>query len=223
MTVKTEGVDGRTLVFFERLLDSEGNTIATHADAEDEGQSVHFPAIHTNAVDADDGDKNVIADETSQVTDENLVPGKEYVLTGTLVDKKTGEPIKDTKGNVVTSIAAFTPDKPDGKVDVAFEYDGSELSGTTAVAFETLTRDGIEVAAHADIDDADQTVELYTPEEGTPGKGYPKTGGSVPIAPIAASLVVLAGCGAAGAAYALKKRRDAIKAIGSDQAEIDED
>lgn len=226
MTVATEGVAGNTLVFFERLLDAEGNTIATHADAEDEGQSVHFPAIHTNAADADDGDKNVIADETAQVTDtvtyENLVPGREYVLTGTLVDKKTGEPIKDAKGNAVTSTAAFTPDKPDGKVDVAFEFDGSKLSGTTAVAFETLERDGIEVAVHADIDDADQTVELYTPEKGTPGKGYPKTGGSVPIVPIAASLVVLAGCGAAGAVYALKKRRDAIKAIGSDQAEIDE-
>lgn len=213
MTVATEGVAGNTLVFFERLLDADGNTIATHADAEDEGQSLHFPAIHTNAVDADDGDKNVIADETAQVTDtvtyENLVPGKEYTLTGTLVDKKTGEPIKDAKGNVVTSTTAFTLDKPDGTVDVAFEFDGSKLSGTTAVAFETLTRDGVEVAVHADIDDEAQTVELYTHEEGTPGKGYPKTGGSVPAAPIAASIVVLVGCGAAGAAYALDKRRKA--------------
>lgn len=223
MTVATDGVAGSTLVFFERLLDSEGNTVATHADAEDEGQSVHFPAIHTNAVDADDGDKNVIADETAQVTDTvtygNLVPGKEYTLTGTLVDKKTGEPIKDAKGNVVTSTTAFTPDVPDGTVDVAFEFDGSKLSGTTAVAFETLTRDGVEVAVHADIDDADQTVELYTPEEGTPSKGYPKTGGSVPVAPIAASIVVLAGCGAAGAAYALSKRR---KGAASDEGEAAE-
>lgn len=225
MTVATEGVEGHTLVFFERLLDSEGNTIATHADAEDEGQSVHFPAIHTNAVDADDGDKNVIADETAQVTDtvtyENLVPGKEYTLTGTLVDKKTGEPIKDAKGNVVTSTAAFTPDEPDGKVDVAFEFDGSKLSGTAAVAFETLTRDGIEVAVHADIDDADQTVELYTPEEGTPGKGYPKTGGSVPVAPIAASIVVLVGCGVTGAAYALGKRRKGLAADSGEEAEAE--
>lgn len=227
MTVAADGIAGNTLVFFERLLDADGNTIATHADADDEGQSVHFPAIHTNAADADDGDKNVIADETAQVTDTvtygNLVPGKEYALTGTLVDKKTGEPIKDAKGNVVTSTTAFTPDAPDGTVDVAFEFDGSKLSGTTAVAFETLTRDGVEVAVHADIDDADQTVELYAPEAGTPGKGYPKTGGPVPIAPIAASLVVLIGSGAAGAAYAFKKCRIAQAAIDSDKADIDED
>lgn len=225
MTVATEGVAGSTLVFFERLLDADGNTVATHADADDDGQSVHFPAIHTNAADADDGDKNVIADETAQVTDTvtygNLVPGKEYTLTGTLVDKKTGEPIKDAKGNVVTSTTAFTPDAPDGTVDVAFEFDGSKLSGTTAVAFETLTRDGVEVAVHADIDDADQTVELYTPEEETPSKGYPKTGGTVPVAPIAASIVVIVGCGAAGAAYALSKRRKGTASDAGEAAEAE--
>ncbi|WP_303132837.1 VaFE repeat-containing surface-anchored protein [uncultured Olsenella sp.] len=214
MTVETEGVAGHTLVFFERLMDSEGNTVATHSDASDEDQSVHFAGIHTNAVDADDGDKNVVADGTTQVTDtvtyENLVPGKEYVLTGTLMDKATGEPFKDAKGNVVTSTAAFTPDKAEGTVDVAFEFDATGLEDKTLVAFETLTRDGVEVAVHADIDDEAQTVELYTPEEGTPGKGYPKTGGSVPVAPIAASIVVLAGCGAAGATYALSKRRKGL-------------
>lgn len=216
MTVATEGIAGHTLVFFERLLDSEGNTVATHADADDEGQSVHFAGIHTNAVDADDGDKNVVADGTAQVTDtvtyENLVPGKEYILTGTLMDKATGEPLKDAKGDVVTSTAAFTPEKAEGTVDVAFKFDATGLEGKTLVAFETLTRDGIEVAVHADVDDADQTVELYTPEEGTPGKGYPKTGGPVPVAPIAASIVVLSGCAAAGAAYALGKRRKGLAA-----------
>lgn len=164
----------------------------------------------------DDGDKNVVADGTAQVTDtvtyENLVPGKEYILTGTLMDKATGEPLKDAKGNAVTSTAAFTPEKADGTVDVAFEFDATGLEGKTLVAFETLTRDGIEVAVHADVDDADQTVELYTPEEGTPGKGYPKTGGPVPVPPIAASIVVLSGCAAAGAAYALGKRRKGLAA-----------
>ncbi len=221
MTVETEGISGHTLVFFERLLDAEGNTVATHADAEDEGQSVHFAGIRTNAVDADDGDKNVVADGTAQVTDTvtyaNLVPDKEYVLTGTLVDRATGEPLKDAKGSIVTSTAAFTPEKADSTVDVAFEFDATGLEGKTLVAFETLTRDGIEVAVHADADDADQTVELYTPDEetpegGMPGKGYPKTGGSMPVAPIAASIVVLSGCAAAGAAYALGKRRKGIAA-----------
>lgn len=218
MTVKTEVIAGHTLVFFERLSDSEGNTVATHADAEDEGQSVHFADIHTNAVDADDGDKNVVADGTAQVTDtvtyENLVLGKEYVLTGTLVDKATGEPLKDAKGNAVTSTAAFTPEKAAGTVDVVFEFDATGLEGKKLVAFETLMRDGIEIAVHVDIDDDAQTVELYvpdeeTPEGGTPGKGYPKTGGSVPVAPITASIIVLVGCGAAGAAYAFGKRRKA--------------
>lgn len=224
--VATEGIAGRTLVFFERLEDADGNTVAVHQDADDEGQSIHFADIHTTAVDADDGDKNVIADENAQVTDtvayENLVPGMEYVLTGTLVDKATGEPLKDAKGKEITATTTFTPEAADGTVDVAFEFDGSKLAGTTAVAFETLTRDGVEVAVHADVADEAQTVEIVTPEKGTPSKGYPKTGGSVPVAPIAASIVVLAGCGAAGAAYALGKRRKARGAEPDEAADGEE-
>lgn len=216
MTVDTEGIAGHTLVFFERLADAEGNTIAAHEDADDEGQSIHFADIRTTAVDGDDGDKNVVADEKAKVTDtvayENLVPGKEYTLEGKLVDKATGEALKDADGKEIAATATFTPDKADGTAEVTFEFDGSKLAGTTAVAFETLTRDGAEIAAHADIEDEAQTVELVVPEKDTPGKGYPKTGGSVPVAPIAASIVVIAGCGAAGAAYALGKRRKARNA-----------
>ncbi|MBQ6522735.1 MAG: VaFE repeat-containing surface-anchored protein, partial [Atopobiaceae bacterium] len=222
MTVSTDGIAGHTLVFFERLADAEGNTIATHADSDDEGQSIHFADIHTTAVDGDDGDKNVIADDKAKVVDtvayENLIPGKEYVLEGKLVDKATGEALKDAAGKEIVATAAFTPEKPDGTVDVAFEFDGSKLAGKTAVAFETLSRDGIEIAVHADVDDEAQTVAIVPPEETPPGKGYPKTGGSVPVAPIAASIVVIAGCGAAGAAYALGKRRKVRKA-GADAAE----
>jgi hypothetical protein len=204
-------------VFFERLADAEGNTIATHADSEDEGQSIHFADIHTTAVDGDDGDKNVVADEKAKVIDtvayENLVLGKEYVLEGKLVDKATGEALKDATGKEIVASAKFTPEKADGAVDVTFEFDGSKLAGKTAVAFETLSRDGVEIAVHADVADEAQTVELVAPENDTPGKGYPKTGGSVPVAPIAASIVVIAGCGAAGAAYALGKRRKSREAV----------
>ena len=145
MTIDSEDVAGHTLVFFEKLADSGDNVIATHEDADDDGQSIHFADIHTNAVDADDGDKNVIADETAQVIDtvtyENLVPGREYVLTGKLMDKATGEALKDADGNEIVSTATFTPEKADGTTDVAFEFDGSKLTGPTAVVFETLTEE----------------------------------------------------------------------------------
>lgn len=172
--------------------------------------------MRTTAIDKSSGTHESQAREQMSIIDtveySGCIPGQEYTVTGTLMDKATGEPLKDAKGNAVTSTAAFTPEKADGTVDVAFEFDATGLEGKTLVAFETLTRDGIEVAVHADVDDADQTVELYTPEEGTPGKGYPKTGGPVPVAPIAASIVILSGCAAAGAAYALGKRRKALAA-----------
>ena len=38
------------------------------------------------------------------------------------------------------------------------------LAGTTIVVFETLYSDGVEIAAHADINDENQTVEITEPE-----------------------------------------------------------
>ena len=52
--------------------------------------------------------------------------------------------------------------------------------------------------------------------------GIPRPGGSVPVAPIAASIVVIAGCGAAGAAYALGKRRKIRNAETSGAADSEE-
>ena len=47
--------------------------------------------------------------------------------------------------------------------------DASILAGTTIVVFETLYSDGVEIAAHADINDEAQTVEITEPETPTLG------------------------------------------------------
>lgn len=43
------------------------------------------------------------------------------------------------------------------------------MAGTTIVVFETLYSDGVEIAAHADINDENQTVEITEPEKPTLG------------------------------------------------------
>ncbi|MEW6901072.1 VaFE repeat-containing surface-anchored protein [Trueperella pyogenes] len=95
---------------------------------------------------------------TDVVSFTNLEPGKEYELTGTLMDKETGKPLVDGDGKEITSKAVFTPDTPNGSVEVAFEVDASLFAGKTTVAFETLYRDGREIAVHADIQDKNQTL-----------------------------------------------------------------
>ena len=54
----------------------------------------------------------------------------------------------------------FTANNTNGSVDVEFTYDASLLAGEDVVAFESLVRDGVEVAVHADIEDEGQTVRF---------------------------------------------------------------
>lgn len=166
------------------------------------------PAVSTEATDADDGDHEAVADDTVTLVDTvsytGLTPGKEYTLTGTLVDKETGQPVQ-SDGRDVNSTIAFTPEAPSGSVDVTFEFDGSALGGHAIVAFESLKQDGEEVASHADIDDEEQTVELVPPETppATPpseehgGGKLPQTGDTASLLPT--SLAAAAAACVAGA------------------------
>lgn len=160
------------LVVFEKIS-RNGEEIGGHEDIDDEAQAVSIvvPEIHTNAADGLDGDKEVIADHKASVVDtvsyDNLVPGKEYKVSGTLMVKETGEALLDVDGNPVTASATFTPEKPKGSVDVVFEFDADLLAGKKLVAFEKLYRNQIEITVHEDIDDEDQTTTVVPPQIGT--------------------------------------------------------
>lgn len=104
----------------------------------------------------------------------HLVPGKEYKIVGTLMDKSTGKPF-EIDGKPITSEVTFTPEKSNGEVTVLFTFDSSAIKETTElVVFETLYRDGIEIAVHADINDEGQTVKINVPVPEKPST--PKTG-----------------------------------------------
>lgn len=110
------------------------------------------------------GKKEVIAKGEITIKDtveyKHLVPNTEYVIKGTLMDKSTGKPFK-IKGKEIASTVKFVPDKTDSKVEVTFTFDGSAIKkDTKLVVFETLSRDGVELTAHADIDDKGQTVTI---------------------------------------------------------------
>ena len=155
---------GRTLVVYE-TLQWYNDTLASHTDLDDPDQTVHFPKIHTSAVDSESGDHNSIADTSVTIVDtvsySNLIAdGREYTVTGTLMDKATGEKLLDAQGNEITSIVTFVPEDSSGTVDVTFTFDGSHLAadGAQVVMFESVQYKGREVAVHADINDLAQTV-----------------------------------------------------------------
>ena len=110
------------------------------------------------------GKKEVIAKGEITIKDnveyKHLVPNTEYVIKGTLMDKSTGKPFM-VKGKEITSTVKFVPDKADGKVEVTFTFDGSAIKkDTELVVFETLYCDGVELTAHADINNDGQTVTI---------------------------------------------------------------
>ena len=143
------------------------------------------------------GKKEVIAKGEITIKDtveyKHLVPNTEYVIKGTLMDKSTGKPFM-VKGKEVTSTVKFVPDKANGKVEVTFTFDGSAIKkDTELVVFETLSRDGVELTAHADIDDKGQTVTIKVPELENPKTGDERNINKI-LGVAGASLVGIAGC-----------------------------
>lgn len=190
--------------------------VASECDKDNEGQTVKLipSSIGTTATDKSDGDHELMAGKDAVITDEvkyeGLIPGKEYTLHATLMDKKTGEPLKVAdKG--VTAELKFTPNSESGTVSIDLgEFDATSLDGHTLVVFEELTKQGdidgkttdVTVAEHKDINDEGQSVTVTS----TPaGSTYGKTGVDMTNIAIAIGiLLIAAGC---ATAYGIKSRK----------------
>lgn len=133
-TFDSSALSGKSVVAFEDLGHND-ITVAVHHDIHDDGQTVHYPEIHTTAVDKTTGDHvgsifgalingirkmfgqtdadgNGIPDDRQQnivdtVTLANLVPGKSYVVSGKLMDADTGKAVV-IDGKEVTSSTVIT-------------------------------------------------------------------------------------------------------------------
>lgn len=133
-----------------------------------------IPELKTTA--AIDGKKEFTVNGDVTIDDvvsyKHLVPGKEYTVKGILMDKATGKPFL-VDGKEITAEVTFTAEKANGEVTVSFTFDGSVITKETEiVVFETLYREGTEIAVHADIEDENQTVTIHPqPEPEKPQTG----------------------------------------------------
>lgn len=186
---------GTTVVFEDLYHDSTGtNTdliVADHKDILDEGQTVHYPDVSTSAEDIKTGDDVGVVTEKEKLVDTvtltNLVPGRDYVVNGTLMNQKTEKPLL-VNGKEITqsanihvtedgqilagngekvTVTSFNEELHEvcGTIELTFEFDSRLLAGETVVVFEDLIHNGITVATHADIHDKSQTVhfpEIHT-------------------------------------------------------------
>ena len=201
----------QTVVFEDLYLNKVH--VASHADIEDEGQRVEFsPEIHTTALGKDTNDHFVYDAPSVTIVDtvhyEGLIPGREFVVQGVLMDRSTGEELIDSQGNIVTSEAHFVPESSSGDVQVEFTFDTTSLVGVDTVVFEDLYRIDTggktngqlrHVASHRDINDEGQTVSVRLSDLAS---DLVQTGSNTIIATVTGGAAI-----ATAVAYAINKRR----------------
>lgn len=95
----------------------------------------------------------------------NLIPGREYEISGVLMLQSTRQPLLDGNGNVITARKTFTPETESGDVTLVYTFNSRLLAGQTVVVFEDLYLDGKKVAAHEDLEDEGQSI--HYPKIGT--------------------------------------------------------
>lgn len=163
-------LSGKAIVVFETLY-LDGKEVASHADIEDEGQTVTFGQSSIGTTATVNGEKTVQPAGQITITDtveySGLTIGQEYTLKGVLMNKETGEPLLIGEEQV-TSEATFTPAETNGTIDVLFTFDATGLEGKDLVVFEKLFLGETEIASHEDLEDEGQTVTFVeTPKIGT--------------------------------------------------------
>lgn len=160
------GNAGYELVKVPNITISRNNTVIELGTIDDQFEGV--PEIGTTAT--VDGEHT--AEPTGEVTIvdtvtyQNLKVGQTYKLSGILMDKSTGEPLLVGEQQVTAELE-FTPDSPDGTVELTYTLDASALAGKVVVVFEDLYQGETLVASHADLEDEGQTVTFGQPEIGT--------------------------------------------------------
>ena len=176
----------KTLVAFEKLYLKSGDDkveIDKHEEIDDEDQSVHHPDVYTTATDKDTQSHTGVVGETvidDKVILKNLVKGYHYKVTGTLMDKETGDPIL-VDGKKYVSTVEFVAD--DNDLFTVEEESGNRVNGYIHVYFSVhdlkgiivvfekllhvnpITEEEVELVSHEDINDEEQSIyypEVYT-------------------------------------------------------------
>lgn len=156
------GLGGHDVVAYEHLRNLETNTIiASHEDIEDEDQTVHVNEVKIGTMATVNGSHEVDVPKDGMITlkdkvsFEGLIPNYEYTIKGILMDKATGEPVKDN-GKEVTAEKTFTPGAEKGWTVMEFKFNAKSLKGHDVVVFETVSHELGKVTEEKDDEDKDK-------------------------------------------------------------------
>ena len=203
---------------FEELMHN-GKVIANHEELDDEDQTVHFPKVTTSASITELGiDKRTVVWEKGKIITpvdlskyENVLPEKEYVIKGVIMDPATGKQL-EIDGKTYEAEKTFTAEESSGSILMEFEgIDITELKNKDIVFYEYLYYNDVIVGSHEDITDPYQTIKIIDDIGYVEMNDNPLFGGTVRtgdtsmiIIPIILAIIAIL----AGGTAAILRRRD---------------
>ncbi|RBQ24464.1 hypothetical protein ALNOE001_01110 [Candidatus Methanobinarius endosymbioticus] len=123
---------GKSIVVFEKLFLNDFE-VTSHEDINGIGQIIEFrndtPEIKTSAKEKSTGlKKNIVGKAKTVIVNTisyiNLIVGKQYTISGILMDKSTDNPLL-VNGNEIKAERTFIPTTPNGTIDLEFIFHGS--------------------------------------------------------------------------------------------------
>lgn len=173
LTFEYEVKTGKVISVFEDLTVND-KTVYTHENWDNELQKIYYPDL--SGVVLDSGTAHHVASKSSTaklkdtITYKNLLKNSDYLITGYLMDKETGEKIDNT--DTVTKLTT-TDKNTSGSITLEFALDTTKYAGKTIVACETLVykapyvKDGNKLTKDITIfeqkDKDDKTRSIYCP------------------------------------------------------------
>lgn len=134
-------------------------TVASSLQSETLLEQPSVPDITTYAAEKDSNNKTVeeggIINISDTVTYSGILPGKEYTITGRLMNKATETEVPGTENKV-----DFKAEESEGSLKMDYSIDSSQMGDNTVVAFEKLYYNDSLIATHEDINNKDQSVTI---------------------------------------------------------------
>lgn len=167
-SLPTDKYAGETLVIYEEIIavneDTKDEVVVTsHKVKDDESQSVHYPKVTTEAMDATTQHRTGhIADEvviTDEIAYKNAIPGEEYTIKGSLYDVATGKQVTYGKTPCEDEIT-FTADESSGSVSLKYTMSSEDFKGGKTVCYAYMYHEDVLVYKSDDPSDVLETVEF---------------------------------------------------------------
>lgn len=146
--------------------DNQTPSYSNTVEVENVPIEIHTTATNAAVKDGKQANSAIEVELKDTVKYSGVVVGRELTMFATLMDKTTGQPVKDASGKTVTGKTVFTPTSREGTVDVKLLFRASDLGGHDVVVFESLLNTGLaghencEIATHKDLNDEGQTVKI---------------------------------------------------------------